>query len=78
MVVLAADLSSNEAIDALVKAAEISSIKDAKRSIANGEIRINGAVVTGAEIYSRDQFDPAHGAFLVQKGKKISRLVRPI
>ena len=64
--------------EALVKAAEISSIKDAKRSIANGEIRINGAVVTGSELYSRDQFDPAHGAFLVQKGKKISRLVRPI
>lgn len=64
--------------EALVKAAEISSIKDAKRSIANGEIRINGAVVTGSETYSRDQLDPAHGAFLVQKGKKISRLVRPI
>ena len=63
--------------EALVKAAEISSIKDAKRSIANGEIRINGTVVTGSETYSRDQFDPAHGAFLVQKGKKISRLVRP-
>jgi len=64
--------------EALVKAADISSIKDAKRSIANGEIRINGTVVTGSEVYSRDQFDPAHGAFLVQKGKKISRLVRPV
>ncbi len=64
--------------EALVKAADISSIKDAKRSIANGEIRINGAGVTGSELYSRDQIDPEHGAFLVQKGKKVSRLVRPI
>ena len=64
--------------EALVKAAEISSIKDAKRSIANGEIRINGTVVSGSETYSRNQIDPTHGAFLVQKGKKLSRLVRPI
>ena len=63
--------------ESLVKAADISSIKDAKRSIANGEIRINGAVVNGSEVYSRNQIDPAHGAFLVQKGKKVSRLVRP-
>jgi len=63
--------------EALVKAAEISSIKDAKRSIANREIRINGVVVDGTEQYGRDQIDPEHGAFLVQKGKKVSRLVRP-
>ncbi len=64
--------------EALVKAAEISSIKDAKRSIANGEIRINGVVARRDETYGRDQIDPNHGAFLVQKGKKTSRLVRPI
>ncbi|CAN5350238.1 tyrosine--tRNA ligase [soil metagenome] len=64
--------------EALVKAAEISSIKDAKRSIANREIKINGAVVDGSELYLADQIDPEHGAFLVQKGKKVSRLVRPI
>ena len=64
--------------EALVKAAEISSIKDAKRSIANREIRINGVIVDGTEHYRRDQIDPEHAAFLVQKGKKISRLVRPI
>jgi len=62
----------------LVKAAGISSMKDAKRSMANGEIKINGVVVTGDELYSRADIDPDHGAFLVQKGKKISRLVRPI
>ena len=64
--------------EALVKAADISSMKDAKRSIANGEIRINGQVVTGSETYGREDIDPQHGAFLVQKGKKTSRLVRPI
>ncbi len=62
--------------EALVKAAEISSIKDAKRSIANGEIRINGVVVNGDETYLRE--DAQDGLFLVQKGKKTSRLVRPI
>jgi tyrosyl-tRNA synthetase len=64
--------------EALVKAADISSMKDAKRSIANGEIKINGQVVTGSETYGREDIDPQHGAFLVQKGKKTSRLVRPI
>jgi tyrosyl-tRNA synthetase len=64
--------------EALVKAAGISSIKDAKRSIQNGEIRINGVVVNGSEQFSASDVDPAHGAFLVQKGKKTSRLVRPI
>ena len=63
--------------EALVKAAGISSIKDAKRSISNREIRINGVVVDGTELYNREQVDPEHGAFLVQKGKKTSRLVRP-
>ena len=62
---------------ALVKAAGISSFKDAAKSIANGEIRINGAIATGSELYGRDDVDPSHGAFLVQKGKKTSRLVRP-
>jgi tyrosyl-tRNA synthetase len=62
----------------LVSAAGISSIKDAKRSIANGEIRINGAVVTGSETYGREDVDPATGDFLVQKGKKTSRRVRPV
>ncbi len=61
-----------------MKAAGISSFKDASKSIANGEIRINGAVATGTALYSRDDVDPAHGAFLVQKGKKTSKLVRPI
>ncbi|WP_339871992.1 tyrosine--tRNA ligase [uncultured Brevundimonas sp.] len=64
--------------EALVKAADISSIKDAKRSIANGEIRINGTVVRGDETYARGDVSPEHGAFLIQKGKKISRLVRPV
>ena len=64
--------------EALVKAAGISSIKDAKRSIQNGEIRINGVVVTGSEMFERSDIDPEHGAFLVQKGKKTSKLVRPI
>ena len=62
----------------LVSAAGISSIKDAKRSIANGEIRINGTVVNGSETYGREDVDPATGDFLVQKGKKTSRRVRPI
>ena len=62
----------------LVSAAGISSMKDAKRSIANGEIRINGAVVTGSETYGREDVDPATGDFLVQKGKKTSRRVRPV
>ena len=64
--------------EALVKAAGISSIKDAKRSIANGEIRINGMVVKGDETYGREDIHLDHGAFLVEKGKKIARLVRPI
>ena len=64
--------------EALVKAAGISSIKDAKRSIQNGEIRINGVVVTGSEMFERSDIDPEYGAFLVQKGKKTSKLVRPI
>ena len=64
--------------EALVKAAGISSIKDAKRSIQNGEIRINGVVVSGSEMFERSDIDPEHGAFLVQKGKKTSKLVRPI
>lgn len=64
--------------EALVKAAGISSIKDAKRSIQNGEIKINGVTVNGSEMYDRSQVDPEHGAFLVQKGKKTSKLVRPI
>ena len=64
--------------EALVKAAEISSIKDAKRSIANREIKINGMTVDGSEMFAKDQVDPEHGAFLVQKGKKVSRLVRPV
>ncbi len=64
--------------EALVKAAEISSIKDAKRSIANREIKINGVVVDGTEMFTRGDIDPEHGAFLVQKGKKVSKLVRPI
>jgi len=63
---------------ALVKAAGISSFKDANKSIANGEIRINGQKVTGSELYARGDIDPAHGAFLVQKGKKTSKLVRPV
>ena len=64
--------------EALVRAADISSIKDAKRSIANREIKINGVVVDGTELYGRNDVDPAYGAFLVQKGKKVSRLVRPV
>jgi len=64
--------------EALVKAAGISSIKDAKNFIRNGEVKINGVVVDGSEMFDRTQVDPEHGAFLVQKGKKISRLVRPI
>ena len=64
--------------EALVAAAGISSMKDAKRSIANHEVRINGVEVNGDETYSRDDIDPAHGAFLVQKGKKNIKLVRPI
>jgi tyrosyl-tRNA synthetase len=64
--------------EALVKAAGISSIKDAKRSIQNGEIKINGVVVTGSEMFERSDIDPEYGAFLVQKGKKTSKLVRPI
>jgi len=64
--------------EALVKAAGISSIKDAKRSIANNEIQINGSVVNGGEMYSRGDVDPSHGAFVVQKGKKTVKLVRPI
>ena len=63
---------------ALVKAAGISSFKEASKSIANGEIRINGQKVTGSELYAREDIDPAHGAFLVQKGKKTSKLVRPV
>jgi tyrosyl-tRNA synthetase len=63
--------------EALVKAAGISSIKDAKRSIQNGEIRINGVVVNGSEMFDKSQVDPQHGAFLIQKGKKVSKLVRP-
>jgi tyrosyl-tRNA synthetase len=63
---------------ALVKAAGISSFKDANKSIANGEIRINGQKVTGSELYARGDIDPGHGAFLVQKGKKTSKLVRPV
>jgi tyrosyl-tRNA synthetase len=64
--------------EALVKAAGISSIKDAKRSIQNGEIRINGVVVNGSEKFERSDIDQEHGAFLVQKGKKTSKLVRPV
>ncbi len=63
--------------EALVKAAGISSIKDAKSFIRNGEVKINGVVVDGSEMFDRTQVDPDHGAFLVQKGRKISRLVRP-
>ncbi|WP_428155628.1 tyrosine--tRNA ligase [Brevundimonas sp.] len=63
--------------EALVKAAGISSIKDAKRSIQNGEIRINRVVVNGSEMFDKSQVDPQHGAFLIQKGKKVSKLVRP-
>jgi len=63
--------------ESLVHAAGISSMKDAKRSIANREIKINGVLVDGNERYVREDIDPQTGAFLVQKGKKTSKLVRP-
>ncbi|WP_041659376.1 tyrosine--tRNA ligase [Asticcacaulis excentricus] len=53
------------------------SIKDAKRSIANNEIKINGEHPATDKLYKRSEVNAEDAAFVLQRGKK-TVLVKPV
>jgi tyrosyl-tRNA synthetase len=57
--------------EALVKEAGIAlSMKEAKRFISNGEVTINGTVVSESHRFELKDVDPEKGGFVIKKGKK--------